>query len=92
MYFYFVFLLKSKSGFLKVVFLWENHLGHLLAHILKKAHGGMGEGDNAPIGGGYMPLYAPQMPLISLVLYILYYTTAITMTSAEGKRKAFKTI
>ena len=39
-----------------------------------------------------MPVDAPQMPLISLVLYILYYTTATTMTSAEGKRKAFKTI
>ena len=52
----------------------------------------MGEGDNAPIGGGYMPLYAPQMPLISLVLYILYYTIAATMTSAKGKRKAFMAI
>ena len=35
----------------------------------------MVEGDNTPIGGGYMPLYAPQMPLFWLVLYILYYTT-----------------
>ena len=52
----------------------------------------MVKGDNASIGGGYMPVDAPQMPLISLVLYILYYTTATTMTSAEGKRKAFKTI
>ena len=52
----------------------------------------MVEGDNTPIGGGYMPLYAPQMPLFWLVLYILYYTTATTMTSAEGKRKAFRTI
>lgn len=52
----------------------------------------MVEGDNTPIGGGYVPVYAPQMPLISLVLYILYYTTAITMASAEDKRKAFKTI
>ena len=59
LYFYFVFLLKSKSGFLKAVFLWENHLGHLLAHILKNAHGGMVKGDNTSIDGGYMPLYAP---------------------------------
>lgn len=36
----------------------------------------MGEGDNAPIGGGYMPLYAPQIPLICVyIIYIilLYY-------------------
>ena len=52
----------------------------------------MVEGDNTPIGGGYMPLYAPQMPLISLVLYILYYPTTATMVSAEGKRKAFMAI
>ena len=52
----------------------------------------MVKGDNTPIGGVYMPLYAPQMPLFWLVLYILYYTTATTMTSAEGKRKAFRTI
>ena len=30
----------------------------------------MVEGDNAPIGGGYMPLYAPQMPFICV--YIIY--------------------
>ena len=33
----------------------------------------MGEGDNAPIGGGYMPLYAPQMPFIFVyIIYIIY--------------------
>lgn len=47
----------------------------MLTRIRKKAHGGMVKGDNTPIGGVYMPLYAPQMPLFWLVLYILYYTT-----------------
>ena len=68
-------MLKSKSGFLKVVFLWENHLGHLLAHISKKAHGGMGEGDNAPIGGGICPYMPHKYPYFGLyyIYYILYY-------------------
>ena len=52
----------------------------------------MGEGDNAPIGGGYMPLYAPQMPFIFVYIILLYYPTATTMTSAEGRRKAFMAI
>ena len=44
----------------------------------------MGEGDNAPIGGGYMPLYAPQMPLFWLILYILYYYTTIALSGSTA--------
>jgi hypothetical protein len=78
--------------FLKIKNFWKNFHDQLWGRISKKGTGGLWEGDNTPIGGGYMPLYAPQMPQFWLVLYILYYTTATTMTSAEGKRKAFRTI
>lgn len=81
----------GKSIFKIVIFL-EKFSRPTVGAYFKKRHGGLWEGDNTPIGGVYMPLYAPQMPLFWLVLYILYYTTAITMTSAEGKRKAFRTI
>ena len=72
-YFFKWILVKSKSRFLKLWFFWKNFHGQLWGRIWKKGRGGLWEGDNAPIGGGYMPLYARKCPLFWLVLYILYY-------------------
>jgi hypothetical protein len=36
-----------------------------------------------------MPLYVPQMPLFWLVLYILYYTTAIASSGSTALQMPF---
>jgi hypothetical protein len=56
--------------FLKIKNFWKNFHDQLWGRISKKGTGGLWEGDNTPIGGGYMSLYAPQMPQFWLVLYI----------------------
>ena len=52
----------------------------------------MVKGDNTPYGGGICPYKPPQMPLFSLVLYILYYSTAIASGGSTALQMAFMRI
>ena len=76
-YFFKWIFMKSKSRFLRLWFFRKTIYSHLLAHISKKAHGGMGEGDNAPIGGGICPYMPHKCPYFGL--YYIYYITILRL-------------
>ena len=49
----------------------------------------MGEGDNTPVGGGYMPPYAPYLCLFSLIIDISYYPTQNKQVFLYGQQIVF---